>query len=101
MLKQWNKDNSVYNELFYKELIGKKILFAYIESVVSDQTWYQERRAYRPQIVAYTFAKLVQEAKKLKKAINFRQIWDAQRVLDVFENDVAGIAKRADADLGE
>ena len=93
MLKQWNKDNSVYNELFYKELIGKKILFAYIESVVSDQTWYQERRAYRPQIVAYTFAKLVQEAKKLKKAINFRQIWDAQRVLDVFENDVAGIAK--------
>ena len=93
MLQQWNKDNSVYNELFYKELIGKKILFAYIESVVSDQTWYQERRAYRPQIVAYTFAKLVQEAKKLKKAINFRQIWDAQRVLDVFENDVAGIAK--------
>lgn len=93
MLKQWNKDNSVYNELFYKELIGKKILFAYIESVVSDQTWYQERRAYRPQIVAYTFAKLVQETKKLKKAINFRQIWDAQRVLDVFENDVAGIAK--------
>ena len=93
MLKQWNKDNSVYNELFYKELIGKKILFAYIESVVSAQIWYQERSAYRPQIVAYTFAKLVQEAKKLKKAINFRQIWDAQRVLDVFENDVAGIAK--------
>lgn len=93
MLKQWNKDNSVYNELFYKELIGKKILFAYIESVVSDQTWYQERRAYRPQIVAYTFAKLAYEAKKLKKTINFRQIWDAQKVADVFENDVAGIAK--------
>ena len=28
MLKQWNKDNSVYNELFYKELIGKKMFFA-------------------------------------------------------------------------
>ena len=93
MLKQWNKDNSVYNELFYKELIGKKILFAYIESVVSDQPWYQERRAYRPQIVAYTFAKLVYEAKKLKKTINFRQIWDSQKVADVFEDDIAGIAK--------
>lgn len=93
MLKQWNKDNSVYNELFYKELIGKKILFAYIENAVSDQTWYQDRRAFRPQIVAYTFAKLVQEAKKLKKVLNYRQIWDAQKVSDIFENDVAGIAK--------
>lgn len=93
MLKQWNKDNAVYNELFYKELIGKKILFAYIENVVSDQTWYQDRRAFRPQIVAYTFAKLVQEAKKLKKVINYRQIWDAQKVSDIFEKDVAGIAK--------
>ena len=93
MLKQWNKDNAVYNELFYKELIGKKILFAYIENVVSDQTWYQDRRAFRPQIVAYTFAKLVQEAKKLKKVINYRQIWDAQKVSDIFERDVAGIAK--------
>lgn len=93
MLKQWNKDNAVYNELFYKELIGKKILFAYIENVVSDQTWYQDRRAFRPQIVAYTFAKLVQEAKKLKKVLNYRQIWDAQKVSDIFEKDVAGIAK--------
>lgn len=93
MLKQWDKDNSCYNELFYKELIGKKILFAYIENVVSAQEWYQERRAYRPQIVAYTFSKLVQEASKLKKNINFRQIWDNQKVSDIFEKDVAGIAK--------
>ena len=33
MLKQWTKDNSVFNELFYKELIGKKIFFAYIENI--------------------------------------------------------------------
>lgn len=93
MLKQWNKDNSYYNELFYKELIGKKIMFAYIENIVSAQTWYQERRAYRPQIVAYTFSKLVQEANKVKKNINYRQFWDAQKVSDIFEKDVAGIAK--------
>jgi len=93
MLKQWNKDNSVFNELFYKELIAKKILFAYIEGVVSDQSWYQERRAYRPQIVAYTFAKLVYEAKRIKKSINYRQIWDAQKVPETFERDIARIAK--------
>ena len=61
MLPQWNKDNSFFNELYYKELIGKKILFEYIGTVISDQAWYQERRAYRPQLIAYTFSKLVFE----------------------------------------
>lgn len=67
MVKQWNKDNTIFNELFYKELIGKKIMFAYIEHVISDQQWYQERRAYRPQIVAYSFSKLVYEAQRAKR----------------------------------
>lgn len=93
MKKQWDKDNSVYNELYYKELIGKKILFSYIEKTISAQEWYQEKRAYRPQLVAYTFSKLVSCAKELKKCINFRAIWDAQKVPDVFYEDVSKIAK--------
>lgn len=93
MLKQWNKDDSVFNELFYKELIGKKILFAFIENVISAQEWYQERRAYRPQIVAYTFSKFVLEAKKIKKAINYRGIWDLQKVPDEYYGDIALIGK--------
>lgn len=93
MVKQWDKDNSVFNELFYKELIGKKIFFAFIENVISAQEWYQERRAYRPQLVAYTFAKLVYEAKKAKKMINFRGIWDLQKVSDAYYADVAAIGK--------
>lgn len=93
MEKQWNKNDAVYNELFYKELIGKKILFAKIEKTVSDQQWYQENRAYRPQIVAYTFSKLVLAAKEIHKEINFRQIWDIQSVPDEFERDIARIGK--------
>ncbi len=93
MLKQWNKDNSVFNELYYKELIGKKIFFAFVENVISDQEWYQERRAYRPQLVAYTIAKLAYEAKKARKIINFRGIWDLQKVADAYYRDVALIGK--------
>lgn len=93
MEKQWNKNDAVYNELFYKELIGKKILFAKIENVISDQQWYQENRAYRPQIVAYTFSKLVLSAKEVHKEINYRQIWDLQSVPDEFEPDIARIGK--------
>lgn len=93
MAKIWEKDKTVYNELYYKELIAKKILFAYIENVISDQEWYQERRAYRPQLVAYTFAKLVQEVKKLKLEINYKQIWEKQSINDAFYYTIAGIAK--------
>ena len=65
MALQWEKDNSIYNELYYKELIAKKILYNYIEKAISEQIWYQERRAYRPQLVAYTFSKFVFAAKEL------------------------------------
>ena len=93
MVKQWEKNKSVFNELYYKELIAKKILFAYIEKTVSEQEWYQERRAYRPQLVAYTFSKFVQEAKKCGMQINYRQIWEKQSVPDEYYDDIAGIAK--------
>lgn len=93
MQEQWERNDAVYNELFYKELIGKKILFSKIENVISDQQWYQENRAYRPQIVAYTFSKLVLSAKDIHKEINYRQIWDIQSVPDEFEKDIALIGK--------
>lgn len=93
MVPQWNKDNNTFNELYYKELIGKKILFEHIGNIISDQTWYQEKRAYRPQLIAYSFSKLVLEAKNLKKAVNYRMIWDMQRVPDCLDNDIAEIAK--------
>ena len=93
MEKQWNKNDTVYNELFYKKLIGKKILFAKIESIISEQQWYQENRAYRPQIVAYSFSKLVLSAKEIHKEINYRQIWDMQDVPCEFERDIALIGK--------
>lgn len=93
MEKQWNKNDAVYNEFFYKELIGKKILFAKIENVISDQQWYQENRAYRPQIVAYTFSKLVLSAKEIHKEVNYRQIWDLQKAPEPFECDIARIGR--------
>ena len=95
MVKQWDKDNSVYNELFYKELIGKKILFEHIGNIISNQVWYQENRAYRPQLIAYTFAKLVFVAQKVNKQINYRLIWDLQEVPSCIDEDIAAISKIA------
>ena len=65
--KAWEKDNSIYNEYWYRELIGKAIVFKSLEKIISEQPWYIENRAYRPQLVTYTFAKFVYEAKQLNK----------------------------------
>lgn len=93
MLKQWEKDSSVFNDLYYKELIGKKILFSHIEKSISSQEWYQERKAYRPQLVAYTFAKLVLCAKDAGRILDYKRIWDLQSVPKLYDQDVASIAK--------
>ena len=93
MALQWEKDKSIYNELYYKELIAKKILYNYIEKAISEQIWYQERRAYRPQLVAYTFSKFVFAAKELGKQPNYRQIWDKQAIPDAYYDDIVKIAK--------
>ncbi len=93
MLKQWARNDNVFNELYYKELIGKKILFDYIGNIVSAQEWYQERRAYRPQLIAYTFSKLVSEVKNIKRELNYKLIWDTQSVPSCLDKDISQIAK--------
>lgn len=93
MEKQWKKNDAVFNEFYYKELIGKKILFEHIGHIISEQIWYQERRAYRPQLIAYTFSKLVYAAQKENLKINYRKIWDLQEVPGCLDKDIAQIGK--------
>lgn len=93
MAKQWAKDNSIYNELYYKELIGMKILYDHIAKLISDQMWYQEKRAYRPQLIAYTFSKLVYAALNEKKYINYKLIWDMQDVPNSLDAELKTISK--------
>lgn len=93
MLKQWAKNENVFNELYYKELIGKKILFEHIGNIISAQEWYQERRAYRPQLIAYTFSKLVFEAKSIKRELNYKMFWDTQSISECLDPDIVKIAK--------
>ncbi len=94
MKELWNKDNRCFDELFYKELIGKKIFFSFIEGNISNQSWYQEKRAYRPQLIAYTFSKIVYEAKKIKKLIDYKAMWDSQSVPECYCKDVVAVAKK-------
>ena len=50
-------------------------------------------RAYRPQIVAYTFSKLVDSARSIGLEIDYKEMWDKQDVPTPFEHDIARISK--------
>ena len=93
MEADWAKDDSKYNELYFKRLVGKAILFKYIEKMISNQYWYQERNGYRAQLVTYTFSKLAYEIEQMKLKINYLDIWNKQEVSNQFDDDIVNIAK--------
>ena len=94
--KQWDKDKNVFNEMFYKDLIAKAILFKTIEKEISNQDWYIQNKAYRAQLVPYTFSKLVYEAQKNNNCeLNYKSIWDKQVVPDYLIEEIDKIAKLA------
>jgi hypothetical protein len=82
--KRWEKDESAFNETYFKEAVGKAILFNSIRAHVVKTFWYQEERAYLANIVAYTVAKLAHlvETQGRGRLLNFDQIWRRQAVSD-------------------
>ena len=69
-----------YNEKYYKETVALGILFRTVESLVSEQEWYQQ--GFRAQIVTYSialFSKLF-SVQYPKYVIDFQKIWKLQAI---------------------
>ena len=92
MEKQWRSDPSVFNESYYRELIAKAIIFITIRKTILGLDWYKDNKGYLIQLVTYTFSKLILEAQKLGRLMNYRQIWDRQELPDFLIDDITRIA---------
>lgn len=92
--KTWEKDNSLFNEIFYKDMIAKAIMYKSIDKIISQQEWYKENKAYKPQIATYTFARFVSLVKEEGKEIDYKNIWDKQRIPELFIKDIQNISKQ-------
>lgn len=90
---EWNRQQTQFNELYYKTVVAKAIIFKEVERIVSQQTWYQG--GYRANIVAYAIAKLGHEVSKRNKAINFEAIWRAQQLSPALRDALTMAAKVA------
>ena len=88
--KEWEKSSDGFNELYFKRVIARGILFRSTERLVSAQTWYNG--GYRANIVAYTLAMLGEIARRRKTTLDFQRIWNIQAVDEMLLQALAIIA---------
>lgn len=84
------------NEIYFKEIGAKAILFRFVEGMVSGakKTWYGGD--YRAQIVTYTIAKLVSmvDEQAPGQTINLNIIWARQVVPNALAKQLEEVGKR-------
>lgn len=73
---KWGKDGTSFDEVWYRRLISKAIIFRRTEELVSAASWYQG--GYRANIVTYAIAKLVHDVEKKQRVLNLEAIWRQQ-----------------------
>lgn len=92
--KSWGEDGSCFdNDIYFKEVIARAILFRTVEKIVSAAEWYQG--GYRANIVTYSIAKLASmiELQKPRCHLDFKAIWNRQSITDALGMQIGEIAK--------
>ncbi|MEG0076425.1 MAG: AIPR family protein [Erysipelotrichaceae bacterium] len=75
----WNRDDAIFSDYFYKKSIALAIMFKSVETLVSNEDWYKKIKAYRANIVTYSIARLFYYVEKEKlKSVDFIKIWNDQ-----------------------
>ncbi|CUW37084.1 conserved protein of unknown function [Magnetospirillum sp. XM-1] len=74
--ESWSKNDARYDELWYKRLISKAIVFRWLETEVPKQSWYEG--GYRANIVTYAMAKVFNDANGEKLVLDLDVIWRRQ-----------------------
>lgn len=74
--KKWGNNGDSFDELWFKRLIARIILFRAMEKLVSNADWYQG--GYRANIVTFGLAKVVYDLQHIDKVIDFDLIWKNQ-----------------------
>lgn len=76
---RWGRHGVSFEEVWYKRLVAKAIVFRATEKLVSAaaDTWYEG--GYRANIVTYGIAKVVFDSTELNKAIDLDRVWRLQR----------------------
>ena len=76
----WAKGEAKYDELWYRRLIAKALIFRRLETEVPKQPWYEG--GYRANIVTYAMAKVFHDANGQKQTLDLDAVSRRQAVSD-------------------
>lgn len=74
--KEWSSRSASFNEIWFKRMIAKAIVFRATEKLVSEAEWYEG--GYRANIVTYAIAKLVYDSEVQNTVVDLDTIWRSQ-----------------------
>ena len=89
----WSKSDAKYDELWYRRLIAKAIIFHKLEADVPKQPWYEG--GYRANIVTYAMAKVFHDGNDEKQVLDLDTIWRRQAVSDALQRALVLAAAEA------
>jgi hypothetical protein len=91
--KLWEKDNLMFNDDYYKQVVSLMILFKETDKIVKRQPWFGN--SYKANIVAYTLSKIFNMVSRqhYDKVVNFKQIWLKQRISESWEKQIELVSK--------
>ncbi len=95
--KEWEKSSDGFNELYYKRIIARGMLYRATEKMVTAQAWYNG--GYRANIVSYTLSTIAEILKARKLAMDFQRIWNIQAIDDATMRALAVVATEVNEDL--
>ena len=75
----WKAEEKAFDQLWFKRMIAKAIVFRSTEKLVSSADWYEG--GYRANIVTYAISKIVRDAATRDMEIDLDTIWRNQTIL--------------------
>ncbi len=88
--KSWDKIEKGFNELYFKRLIAKAILFRTVDRFIMKQPWYG---GYKANIVTYSVAKLSYMVEQTGMFLDMERIWERQSLTEEMESFLKDIAE--------
>lgn len=94
--KRWDNNEKQFNELYFKRLIAKAIVFRYLDRNIMKQPWYG---GYKANIVTYSIAKLVDMVSKTSGHLDLHQVWRKQDLSEPLKVQLLIIAKEVNDEI--
>ena len=97
--KRWEAAPDTFNDLYWKQLVAKGLLYESARTAIAKADWYQ--KGYLANYVTYTLAKLAYEIGRQAKgrAFDLERIWAAQAVPNSVIDECLAIGAKVQAIL--